>query len=112
MRLQHTWEFKQVREQGERIVRRSLIFNWMKLSEGSISRIGIITTKKLGNAVKRSRARRLIREAFRLNQHDLKTPVQAVFVVRKSIVGLSQQEVIRDYLSALKKAGLYSKIPE
>lgn len=106
MRLHYGWEFKQVRDRGRRIVKGCLIFNWMKLPEGSTSRVGIITTRKLGNSVIRGRARRLLREAFRLHRHWLITPIQAVLVARKGIVGLSQQEVNRDYLDALKKAGL------
>lgn len=38
---------------------------WATAQSGVI-RVGFITTKKLGNAVKRNRARRLLRESMRL----------------------------------------------
>ena len=42
---------------------------------------------KIGNAVARSRARRLMRESFRLHQRELARPVDLVLVARPSIAG-------------------------
>ena len=71
---------------------------------GSISRLGVITTRKLGPAVVRSRARRLLRETFRLHQHDLIQPVTLVLVARSSIVGKRLADVEGDFLSAMRRA--------
>ena len=73
---------------------------------GAGSRLGVIASRKLGSAVTRSRARRLLRETFRLHQHDLRQPVTMVLVARSSIVGKQRAEVERDFLSALRKAKL------
>ena len=51
-----------------------------------MNRLGIVTSKKIGNAVKRSRARRVIREAFRLLEPELRQRFEQrydfVFVAR------------------------------
>ena len=51
-------------------------------SQAEGSRIGIVTTKKVGNAVRRNRVRRLIREFFRLNREKIKRSEDLVVIVR------------------------------
>ena len=66
----------------------------------------VITSRKMGEAVARNRARRLLREAFRLHQHDLRCPVDLVLVARNSIVGKKLAGVEHDFLKALRQAKL------
>jgi ribonuclease P protein component len=105
-RLKQGREFALVRQQGERIANGCLIANWRRLSAGAPSRLGVITARKIGGAVVRNRARRLLRESFRLHQQDLGAPVELVLVARASIVGKRFSDVERDFLSTLRKAGL------
>jgi ribonuclease P protein component len=80
--------------------------NWRVLPAEATSRVGVITSRRLGSAVVRNRARRLLREAFRLHQHDLARPIEAVFVARESIVGKALTTVERDVLTFLRRADL------
>ncbi len=59
------------RPAAERLVSGCLIANVLPRPAGLASRLGVVTSKKIGNAVVRSRARRLLRESFRLHQRDL-----------------------------------------
>jgi ribonuclease P protein component len=110
MRLQNKQDFTRVREKGCRMVKGCLIVNWMPLSAGLLSRIGVITGRKLGKATVRTRARRLLREAFRLHQHDLQAPVALVLIARSSILGKKLADVERDFLSLLRQAKLVKQI--
>ncbi len=83
-----------------------LIANWNRLPEGSAPRLGVVTSKKIGGAPARSRARRLLRESFRLHQHELARPVDLVLVARNSIAGKSFAAVEKDFLAALRRASL------
>ena len=65
-----------------------------------------MTSGKIGGAVVRNRARRLLREAFRLHQHDLSQPVDLILVARASIAGKNFGEVEKDFLNSLRKTGL------
>ncbi len=106
MRLRHKGEFNQIRAEGRRVSKGCLTANWMALSEGTRPRLGVITTRKLGKAHWRSRARRLLRETFRLHQHDLREPVAIVLVARSSIRECTLSEVERDFLFVMRQAGL------
>jgi ribonuclease P protein component len=103
-RLQHAWEFERTRREGQRLVKGCLILNWRFSDDQRTSRLGVVTSKKIGNAVVRSRARRLLREVFRLHQHQLARCVDMVLIARNSIAGKSCAEVDRDFLAAAKQA--------
>jgi RNase P protein component len=48
----------------------------------------------------------LLREVFRLHQHDLAEPAALVLVARPSIVGKARPAVERDFLDALRASRL------
>ncbi len=79
--------------------------NWAE-GAGPGSRLGVVTGRKLGPAVERNRARRLMRECFRRSQHVLTGKFDIVLIARNSINGRSMGAVEKDYLAALKRAGL------
>jgi ribonuclease P protein component len=105
-RIKQGRDFARVRQAGERMTVGCLIANWQRLPAGAPSRLGVVTAGRIGGAVVRSRARRLLRESFRVHQHDLAAPVDLVLVARPSIVGRGFAEVERDFLITLKKAKL------
>ena len=106
MRLKSGRDFAQVRKQGQRLAAGCLIANWKTSPADAASRLGVVTSRSLGPAVARSRARRLLRETFRLHQHDLRQPVTMVLVARSSIVGKRLAGVERDFLWAMRRAKL------
>jgi ribonuclease P protein component len=105
-RLKQNRDFARVRQQGERLAQGCLIANWNKLPDGAKSKLGVVTSKKIGGAVERSRARRLLRESFRLHQYEFAQPVELVLVARNSIAGKKFADVEKDFLTTLRRAGL------
>lgn len=57
------------------------------------NRLGITATKKIGNAVQRNRARRIIKEAYRLSEPDLINNHDIVIVARKKAVFAKMQDI-------------------
>ena len=105
-RLAQSRDFARIRQQGERLAQGCLIANWNKLPGGAPAKLGVVTSKKIGGAIERSRARRLLRESFRQHQHEFAQPVELVLVARNSIAGKKFADVEKDFLIALKRAGL------
>jgi ribonuclease P protein component len=105
-RLKQNRDFTRIRREGSRLALGCLIANWQPAAAGAGSRLGVITPGKIGGAVARNRARRLLRESFRLHQRELAGAVDLVLVARPSIAGKGWAEVEKDFLTTLRKARL------
>lgn len=62
------------------------------------TRVGLSVSKKHGNAVRRSRIKRLLREAFRLTQHDLPSGLDLILIPRQN-----SGAALTDYQTSLRK---------
>lgn len=71
-----------------------------------MNRVGITTGKKLGHAVVRNRARRRLREVYRLNEHRFKPGYDIVVVARSRCVDADFKKLTKAYLSLAQKAGI------
>ena len=105
-RLKNKRDFEQIRAGGQRAILGCLIANWRVLENTSRSRVGVIASAKIGNAPERNRAKRLMREVFRLHQHEFAKPLELVLVARQSIAGKTFAEVENTFLTILRKAGV------
>ncbi len=105
-RIKQGRDFARVRQAGERAVKGCLIANWLRLPDDARSRLGVVVGKKVGGSVIRSRAKRLLRESFRVHQHELSQPLDLVLVARASIVEKDFAGVERDFITTLRQAGL------
>jgi ribonuclease P protein component len=105
-RIKQGRDFAKVRQAGERVVKGCLIANWLRLPAESPSRLGVVVSKKVGGSVVRSRAKRLLRETFRVHQHELIEPLDLVLVARQSIVEKDFSGVERDFVATLQRSGL------
>lgn len=68
--------------------------------------MGITTSKKIGNAVRRSRSRRVIREAVRGLAPTIKSGYDLVLVARTKTPFVKSTEVMEALKQQLEKAGL------
>lgn len=105
-RIKQGRDFRRLRTQGRHVACGCLILNWC-VSETSLPRrVGVVVSRQVGAAVARSRARRLLRETWRRNQHSLPPAIEMVLVARPSICGKKLAGVEQDFRAALRRAGL------
>jgi ribonuclease P protein component len=64
----------------------------LRLEKGP-ARLGVVASRKVGPAVARNRAKRLVREAFRRNPDIFPKDLDVVIVVRPGIHRLAQGDV-------------------
>ncbi len=74
-------DFRRLYNRGKAVTDPALVIYYSKNRAG-ICRIGITTSKKIGNAVERNRSRRVIKEAFRKVCPDLNPCYDIVMVAR------------------------------
>jgi len=66
------------------------------VSDREAKRLGITVTKKAGNAVKRNRIKRLIREFFRLNKSLFPSGYDVVVMAKRNMPPLKYQDACRE----------------
>lgn len=104
-RLKTQRDFAQVREHGVKVHGGAFILVfWAKEGGPMLRRIGVIASRRVGNAVKRNRAKRLFREIFRLNQEALPPRGDFVIIVRSHFDGYSFESLQERFLKACKQA--------
>lgn len=71
------------------------------------SRFGVTLVRKYGTAVKRNRAKRVLREVFRRNKHQIKPGFDLVCLLFPGIDNFSERE--GQFIELLKKADVVIK---
>ncbi|NQZ70969.1 MAG: ribonuclease P protein component [Lentisphaeria bacterium] len=100
-------EFQDVKERGESFAGSFVVMGILEAKDNQ-TRLGIVVGRKFDNrAVQRNRARRLIREAFRLLRHGVDKPVWIVAISRKRLKNASIQDVQNDFIKVFKEAGIW-----
>jgi len=97
--------FQEAFNQQDRLIGRFMVV-WMRRGEGAALRLGVVTSRKVGEAVDRVRARRLMREVFRRHRSQLTGEVDLVLVGRRELVRASWSALEREFLYLVRKAGL------
>ncbi len=98
-------DFKRLYYRGKCIPCHNVVVYAQKNRLGK-TRVGLTCGKSVGGAVLRNRAKRLMRESFRVLSPRIKDSFDVVIVARSRISGKKCDEVLRDIKYAFKKMGI------
>ena len=104
-RLTRTSLFQQTYEQGRRAVGRSMVL-WLREGEGASLRLGVVAGRKVGGAVQRARAKRLMREAYRRHRNRFSGSFDVVIVARRAILETRWDDLVKELLELARRMGI------
>ena len=98
-------DFRRIYARGKSYVSPLVVVYTLKNRTKNV-RVGITTSKKVGNAVQRNRSRRVIREAFRALAPRVRPGFDLVLVARGKTPYVKSTDVRRQLERQLQAAGL------
>ncbi len=103
--LNQNKDFKRLYYRGKSVASPCLVTYAMKNRSGAV-RYGITTSKKIGGAVQRNRARRVIRATLRELAPEVQGGWDIVFVARSKTTRVKMQQVLRDMSAHFAQLGV------
>jgi ribonuclease P protein component len=103
--LRSATDFQRIRASGTKWECGFFYVTFLESPAGAapVRRLGVVASRRVGNAVARNRAKRLMRELFRLNQQQLPPACDLVMVARSSITRAGFADLQRRFQGALRR---------
>ena len=104
-KLKHNWEFRRLYTRGKCVASPAFVLYYGRGKNGRV-RLGITAGKKIGTAVKRNRAKRVITAAFDQCLPKIKKGYDFVIVSRSRVLSLKSTAVAEMLFAVLSCNGL------
>jgi len=106
LRLKKNIDFKRVYKYGKSVADKYVVIYYNNNKE-DFNRVGYTASKKVGKSVIRNRARRYMKESFRLiDNNRIKKGYDIVFIARVSIKNADFHKVKESMIRAMEKSGI------
>ena len=104
--LTHAWQFRRCYDSGTKLVARHAVIFLHRAESPDGIRVGVVASRKVGGAVKRNRAKRLLRQgARRIAEKWIDRHIWVVLVAKASIVEARAAEIEDDIERVLANSG-------
>lgn len=105
-RLTRPFEFESVRKNGRVERGRLVMLGVFKAAETTGFRAGFVTSRAVGQAVRRNRVRRRLREIVRKHQHEISDGFWLVTIARASAANASYAQLEAEWLRLAGRASI------
>ena len=95
-------DFNAIYKAGESVPDRYIVLFFRK-NDLPYNRTAFLASKKVGNSVQRNRAKRLMKESYRLHREELRTGYDLIFIARNTINGRKQRDVEKSLMNAAER---------
>ena len=106
--LRRPWQFRLVYQVGKKVNGKYAVLFYHQTGEPvAAPLIGVVASKRVGGAVERNRAKRLLREAVRDTANRMiRRDLWVVLVAKRSILECSSRDVAQDLQTVMMGEGL------
>ena len=101
-RILKKMEYKRVLENGAKVVCHEMV---VFAIQSQSPRLGLVVSRKVGNAVTRNRVKRILREAFRQEINFVRLDLDIVVIARLSAATADFKRVSRSLIRSLERLG-------
>jgi|SRR5690625_4507509 len=108
-RVKNKEQFQLILNKGNSFANRELVIYYKKNPSYEHFRVGISVGKKIGNAVKRNKIKRLIREAVRKLKDHIDPEVDIIIIARHPTLNMSLSQIERSLIHLLHREKLYRR---
>ncbi len=105
-RLRNSGDFTRVRDQGKASQTRLLRVGILRSDDAFIARIGIITSRRVGGAVIRSKVRRRLREIIRVCRESMSPGASVVIVAKSAAATATFEELKNEWLLLARRLSI------
>jgi len=107
-RLTRPAEFEDVKKNGQVHRGQLLVLGILSVKDTNLFRAGFVTSRVLGRAAVRNRARRRLREIVRKHQREIASGIWIVTIARASAAAADFQQLEVEWLRLAKRASILS----
>tara|TARA_B100001248_G_scaffold163488_1_gene123472 strand:+ start:5227 stop:5586 length:360 start_codon:yes stop_codon:yes gene_type:complete len=107
-KLRKSFEFERVKAKGHSYKADAFFAQVHHNPSTKIPRLGIIATRRLGNAIIRNRMKRIVREVFRKNSDLIIPEAEIIILPRKKMLNLEFSQIEEKFKELLEKLSLLS----
>ena len=95
-------DFDAIYRAGRSVPDRYIVLFYRK-NDLSYNRTAFLASKKVGNSVQRNRAKRLMKESYRMNRDSFSTGYDLIFIARNSINRRKCKDVEKSMMNAAER---------
>jgi ribonuclease P protein component len=96
-------DFLTAQKRGRRVHASHFVIVLLDRGDGAPARLGLVTSRKVANAVGRNRVRRVLREVFRTSREHFPSQHDVVVIAREGAAALATGAIREEILAALAR---------